>query len=88
MFSNISKGGKEARLKEEGRRTWERGKNGWPYRYALPPADTQALRDFTLGLQRREHWNSALPETKPDQNRAKMSSLPKGSDQSPVLSSG
>ena len=30
----------------------------------LPPADTQALWDFSLGLQRREEWNSALPEPK------------------------
>ena len=27
-------------------------------------ADTQALRDFSLGFQRREDWNSALPETR------------------------
>ena len=32
-------------------------------------ADTQVLRDFTLGLQRRENWNSALPETRPEQNQ-------------------
>ena len=36
----------------------------WPYRHLLPPADTQALWDFSLGLQRREDWNSALPEPK------------------------
>ena len=35
---------------------------GWSYRRLLPPTDTQALRDFSLGLQRREDWNSALPE--------------------------
>ena len=74
MFSNISKGGKEARLKEEGRRTWERGKNGWPYRYALPPADTQALRDFTLGLYpgtlpSREGSTGTQPYQKPGQTR-------------------
>ena len=56
------KGGAEARLKEErggGRRG---GRKGWPYRRPLPPTDTHALRDFSLGLQRREDWNSALPE--------------------------
>ena len=56
------KGGKEARLKEEGGGGRREGKKGWPYRRLLPPTDTQALRDFSLGLQRREDWNSALPE--------------------------
>ena len=37
---------------------------GRPYRRLLPPADTQALRGFSLGFQRREDWNSALPETR------------------------
>ena len=37
-------------------------KRGWPYRRLLPPADTQVLWDFSLGLQRREDWNSAQPE--------------------------
>ena len=50
LTSKISKGGKEARLKEGGGgRVGEQ--KGWPYRRLLPPADTQALRDFTLGLQ-------------------------------------
>jgi len=39
-------------------------KKGWTYRRLLPPADTQALWDFSLGLQRREDWNLALPEPK------------------------
>ena len=39
--------------KRRGRKR-ERGQKGWPYRGLLPPADAQALRDFTLGLQRRE----------------------------------
>ena len=55
-------GGKEARLKEEGGGGGKGGQKGWPYRHLLPPEDTQALWDFTLGLQRREDWNSALPE--------------------------
>ena len=58
-------------------------KKGWPYRHLLPPADTQVLWDFTPGLQRREDWNSALPE----QNK-NSSSLPRGGDQSLILSSG
>ena len=57
--------------RREGRRQ-ERGKNGWPYTCLLPPADTQALRDFTLALQRREDWNSVPPETRPDQIRTKI----------------
>ena len=84
MSSKISKGGKEARLKEGG--GGKRGQKGWPYRCLLPPADTQALRDFSLGFQRREDWNSALPETIPEQNQ-NLSSLPRGGDQSPILSS-
>ena len=86
LTSKISKGGKEARLKEGGggRR---RGGKGWPYRRLLPPTDTQALQDFSLGLQRREDWNSALPEIRADQNQ-NSSSLPGGGDQSPILSSG
>ena len=76
-------GGKEARLKEEGVGGGRGGQKGWPYRRLLAPADTQALWDFTLGLQRREDWNSALPE----QNK-NSSSLPRGGDQSLILSSG
>ena len=64
MSSKISTGGKEARLKEEGGGGGKGGQMGWPYRCLLPPADTQALWDFTLGLQRREDWNLALPETR------------------------
>ena len=36
------------------------GKKGWPYRRLLPPAS--GLRDFSLGFQIREDWNSALPK--------------------------
>ena len=64
MSSKISKGGKEARLKEEGGGGRKGGQKGWPYRPLLPPADTQALWDFTLGLQIREDWNLALSEIK------------------------
>ena len=49
---------------------------GWPYRRHLTPTDAQALWDFSLGLQRREDWNSALPEIRPDQNQ-NSSSLPR-----------
>ena len=87
LTSKISKGGKEARLKEEGERGGRGGRKRWPYRRLLPPTDTQALWDFFLGLQRREDWNSALPEIRPDQNQ-NLSSLPRGGDQSPILSSG
>ena len=34
-------------MKDEG----SGGKRGWPYRHLLPPADAQALRDFSLGFQ-------------------------------------
>ena len=46
----------------------DRGQKGLPYGCLLLPADTQVLWDLTLGLQRREDWNSALPEIRPDQN--------------------
>ena len=39
--SKISKGGKEARLKEEGGGGGRRERKGWPYRRLLPPTDTQ-----------------------------------------------
>ena len=81
------KGGKEARLKEEGGGGERGGPKGWPYRHHLPPTDAQALWDFSQGLQRREDRNSALPEIRPDQNQ-NSSSLPRGGDQSPILSSG
>ena len=84
LTSKISKGGKEARLKEEGGGGRRRGQKGWPYRCLLPPTDTQALWDFTLGLWRREGWNSALPEIRPDQNQ-NSSFLPRGGDQSPMV---
>ena len=77
-------GRKKKREEGGGRR---RGQKGWPYRRLLPPTDTQALWDFALGLQRRENWNSALPEIRPDQNQ-NSSSLPRGGDQPPILSSG
>ena len=45
---------------------------GWPYRCLLPPADPQALWDFTLGFQGREGWNLAQSETRPDQNSIRI----------------
>ena len=72
LTSKISKGGKEARLKEEGGGGGRGGPKAWPYRRLLPPTDTQVLWDFTLGLQRREDWNSALPETRSDQTGTRI----------------
>ena len=62
LTSKISKEGKEVRLKEKGGGGGSGGRKGWSYRHLLPPTDTQALWDFSQGLQRREDWNSALPE--------------------------
>ena len=56
-----------------------RWRKGWPYRRLLSPIDIQALWHFSLGLQRREDWNSTLPEIRPDQNQ-NSSSLPRGGD--------
>ena len=36
----------------------ERKEKGWPYRHLLPSGDTEVSQDFSLGLQRREDWNS------------------------------
>ena len=47
---------------EAGEEAGEGVQKGWTYKRLLPPTDTQALQDFSLGLQRREDWNSALPE--------------------------
>ena len=81
-------GRKGSQVERRRGRRWESwGRKEWPYRRPLPPTDTQALWDFSLGLQRREDWNSALPEIRPDQNQ-NSSSLPRGDDQSPILSSG
>ena len=78
------KGGKEARLKEGGgRERWEQ--KGWPYCCLLPSTDIQALWDFSLGS--RERRTGTRPYQKSDQNQ-NSSSLPRGGDQSPILSSG
>ena len=63
--------------KKRGRKAGRGGGGGGgqkrrPYRCLLPPADTQALPDFTLELQGRKDWNSALPETRPDQNGTRI----------------
>ena len=83
MSSKISKGGKEARLKGGGGGGRGGGQKGRTYRRLLPPIDTQALRDFSLAFQKREDWNSVLPETRPETS----SSLPREGDQSPILNS-
>ena len=72
LTSKISKGGKEARLKEEGGGGGRGAPKGWPYRRLLPPTDTQALWDFTLGLQRREDWISALLEIRQARTRIRV----------------
>ena len=56
-------GRKGSQVERRRGRRWEGGRGkGWPYRRLLPPTDSQGLWDFSLGLQRREDWNSALPE--------------------------
>ena len=50
-------------MKKKGEEAGEGGKRGGLTDLGLlPPTDTQALWDFSLGLQRREDWNLALPE--------------------------
>ena len=57
---------KGSQVERRGGRRQERRAKGWAYWHLLPSADTLALWDFTLGLQRRESWNLALPETRPE----------------------
>ena len=75
-------------MKDEG----SGGKRGWPYRHLLPPADAQALRDFSLGFQ--EGRTGTRPYQKldtryqiPDQNENSSSLLTRG-DQTPTLGLG
>ena len=50
-------------MKKKGEEAGEGGKRGGLTDLGLlPPTDMQALRDFSLGFQKREDWNSALPE--------------------------
>ena len=51
--------GRDKRFKSGGQKEGKKKKAG-----LLLPANTQALQDFSLGLQRREDWNLALPEPK------------------------
>ena len=61
LTSKISREERKPGWKKKGEEAGEGVWKGWPYR-RLPPTDIQALWDFSLGLQRREDWNSALPE--------------------------
>ena len=68
-YLESSKRGKEAKLREEweetrGLRVGDRKRGKKKKAGLLLPANTQALQDFSLGLQRREDWNLALPEPK------------------------
>ena len=51
----------------KGSQVERRGEGAKWVAFLMSLADTQALRDFALSLQRREDWNSALPETRADQ---------------------
>ena len=66
----ISKGGKEARLKEEGGGGGRGGQKGWPYRRLPPPADTRSYG--TLPWASREGRTGTRPYQKPDQNRTRI----------------
>ena len=57
------KGRKGSQVERRGEEVGEEAK--W-VAFQISLADTQALRDFTLSLQRREDWNSALLETRPE----------------------
>ena len=56
----------------KGSQVERRGEGAKWVAFLMSLADTQALRDFALSLQRREDWNSALPETRPEQNRTRI----------------
>ena len=64
-------------------RRWERGVKGVALQTSPATCRYPGIMGLTLGLQRREDWDLALPEQ--NQN---LSSLPRRGDQSPILSSG
>ena len=62
------KGGKEARLKEEGVGGGRGGAKGWPYRRLLPPTDAQAYGYGAFLWASRE----GRTETRPYQTRTRI----------------
>ena len=54
LTSKISREERKPGGRKKGKEAGEGGRKGWPYRCLLPPTDTQALWDFSLGLQRRD----------------------------------
>ena len=64
--SKISREERKPGWKKKGEEVGEGVQKGWPYRCLLPPTDTQALWDFTLGLQRTR------PYQKSDQTRTRI----------------
>ena len=83
----IWKGGKEARLKEEG---GGRGTKGCPYRHLVVTCRCPGVVRLSPGLPRREDGNPTLPETTgqiPDLNQS-QSSLPTRGDQVSTLRAG
>ena len=84
LTSKISKGGKEARLKEEGGRRWEKGVKG----VDLQTSPATYRYPGIMGLFPGPPEKGGLelgPTSNQNQN---LSSLPRGGDQSPILSSG
>ena len=72
----------------EGRRK-EVGEGAKWVAFLISLADTQALRDFTLSLQEKGklEFGPTRNQTRTEQNQ-NSSSLPRGGDQPPILSSG
>ena len=69
LTSKISREERKPGWKKKG----EDGRKGWPYRCLLPPTDTQALWDFSLGLQRGR--TGTWPYEKSDQTRTRIQVL-------------
>ena len=69
LSTNIKdfKGGKEARLKEEGGGGRRRGTKGVAFQTSPATYRYPGIMGLFPGLQRREDWNSALPEIRPEQ---------------------
>ena len=83
----ISKGGKEARLKEE---AGGGGTKGCPYRHLVVTCRCPGVVRLSPGLPGREDGNPTLPETTgqiPDLNQS-QSSLPTRGDQVSTLRAG
>ena len=58
--------GKGSQVERRRGRRWERGAKVWLYRCLLPPEDTQALWDFTLGSREGRTGTQPYQKSEPE----------------------